>query len=249
MNILANNLRQFKLITFDCTNTLFYFKSPPEVQYLRTAVAHGIKEENFDKDLMKLNFRKCFKELTQKHPNFGRDTIFHHKWWEHLVVSVLMQSSRVELDRQTLVRIASKLIQQFSTRECWGKFDKSNELIAALKDAGKTVGVISNFDPQLHAILRDMEVPQLDFVVTSYEAGVEKPKAEIFQRAIEASGLAIKPNEALHIGNEIQKDFEGARNAGWSAILINSEAKIEPRFKDIQEFWDVITSREINLNK
>lgn len=247
MKILANNFRRFKLITFDCTNTLFYFKSPPEVQYLRTAVAHGIGEESFDKDLMKLNFRKCFKELNQKHPNFGRNTISHHKWWEQLVVNVLVQSSRVVLERQTLVQIASKLIQQFSTRECWGKFDKSNELITALKAAGKTVGVISNFDPRLHAILRDMEVPQLDFVVTSYEAGVEKPKAEIFQRAIEASGRAINPNEAIHIGNEMQKDFEGAKSAGWSAILINSEAKMEPSFKDIQEFWDVITSREIDL--
>lgn len=248
MKVLVNNLRRFKLITFDCTNTLFYFKNPPEVQYLRTAVKHGIGEHNIDKNLMKQNFRKNFKELNQKYPNFGVNTISYHKWWEHLVVNVLVQSSRVEIDKRTLLKVASKLIEQFSTKECWGKFEKSNELIAALKDSGKTVGVISNFDPRLHDILKDMEMPKLDFVVTSYEAGVEKPKEEIFKRAIVASGLSIEPHEALHIGNEVQKDFDGAKNAGWSAILINSaETKIKPNFKDIQEFWDVITSRDIEL--
>lgn len=217
------------------------------MQYLRTAVEHGIGEHHIDKDLMKQNFRKNFKELNQKYPNFGANSISYHKWWEHLVVNVLVQSSRVNIDNSTLQKVASKLIEQFTTKECWGKFEKSNELIVALKGLGKTVGVISNFDPRLHDILREMEVPKLDFVVTSYEAGVEKPQEEIFKRAIAASGLSIQPHEALHIGNEVQKDFVGAKNAGWSAILINSEAKIKPNFKDIQEFWDVITSRDIEL--
>lgn len=196
---------------------------------------------------MKQNFRKNFKKLNQKYPNFGQNTISYHKWWEQLVINVIVQSSGVEIDKSTLQKVASTLIDQFSTKECWGKFEKSNELIAALKDAGKTVGVISNSDPRLHDILREMDMPKLDFVVTSYEAGVEKPKEEIFKLAIVASGLSIAPHEALHIGNDAQKDFVGAKNAGWSAILINSEDKNSPNFKDIQEFWDVITSRDIEL--
>lgn len=245
--MLTKNLRKFKLITFDCTNTLLYFKNPPELQYLETAAAHGISEDVFDKNLMKENFRQQFKEMSQKHPNFGRYSINWENWWQKLVVNVLTQSSRKPQDRQLLETIATKLIHQFKTRDCWGKFEKSNELITALKKAGKTVGAISNFDPRLHDVLNDMELPKLDFVLTSYEAGVAKPNPEIFYLALKASKLNIDPSEALHIGNEVKKDFDAAINAGWSAVLINSDVKIQPSFKDVEQFWNAITSSEINL--
>lgn len=245
--MLANNFKRFKVITFDCTNTLFYFRNPPEVQYVKTAAKFGIDQSNFDPNLMRTNFRKQFKELNQKYPNFGRDSISYLKWWEKLVMNVFTQSSREPLNRGLLETVATKLICQFKTKECWGKFEKSNEIISALKDAGKTVGVISNFDPRLHELLLDMDMPKFDFVVTSYEAGFEKPNPEIFQHALNVSNMNIKPSECIHIGNEMEKDFKGAINAGWSAILINSEVKTHPRFENIQHFYDAITGSEIKL--
>lgn len=143
MSFLVNNLRKFKVVTFDCTNTLFYFKKPPELQYLITAESFGLKKENFDKNLMKANFRKQFKELQQKHPNFGKNSISYEGWWMQLVTNVFMHSSREEIDKKVLNSVALKLINQYKSNECWGKFEKSNELIQAFKDAGKVVGVIS----------------------------------------------------------------------------------------------------------
>lgn len=247
MQILAKNLKKFKVITFDCTNTLFYFKTPPEVQYIKTAGTFGVPEETFDKNLMKLNFRKQFKELHQKYPNFGRNSISYQNWWELLVLNVFMHSSHEPIAKKILEPVALKLIDQYKTQECWGKFDKANELITALKDAGKVVGVISNFDPRLHDLINDMKLPKFDFVVTSYEAGVEKPNPQIFHKARKASDIDIHSSEALHIGNELEKDFDGARSAEWSAILINSEAKAEPNFKDIEDFWNTITNCEITI--
>lgn len=247
MAMLAKNLNKFKLVTFDCTNTLLYFKNPPEIQYLKTAATFGIPEENFDKNAMKVNFRKQFKELHMKYPNFGRDSIDYKNWWKQLVTNVFMQSSREPLDPVALEPIATKLIQQFQTRECWEKFQRSDELITALKDAGKVVGVISNFDPRLHALLADMNLTQFDFVLTSYETGVEKPNPKIFQRALEAAKLDIRPSEALHIGNEVDKDFVGAKSASWSAVLINSDTTETPRFNDVQHFWDELTSNDVKL--
>lgn len=251
IKLLASNLRRFKIITFDCTNTLFYFKSPPEIQYLKTASSFGLAN-HFDADLMKENFRKQFKELNEKHPNFGRHTISHKDWWKELVINVFKKSSRDEIDEKFLEQlepVALKLIDQYRTKECWGKFEKTDELISALKDIGKTVGVIANQDPRLHDLLADMELPKLDFVVTSYEAGIEKPRTEIFREAIKASRQNCSANEALHIGNELNKDYEGAKSSGWSSVLINSDAgdSVEPSFKNIQEFWNIITTKEIKL--
>lgn len=245
--MLAANLKRFKVITFDCTNTILFFKNPPEVQYVKTAGDFGFSPDVFDKDLVKKNFRKEFKELHRKHPNFGKNSISYQEWWLQLVTNVLMHSSREKIEANTLKPVAKKLIDQYKTRECWGKFPKSNELIESLKEAGKTVGVISNFDPRLHELLIDVNLPTFDFVATSYEAGFEKPNPKIFKYAAELSCQTFDPHQALHIGNEEIKDFEGAKSAGWSSILINSEAETQPHFKNIEEFLKTITMKEIKL--
>lgn len=248
MKNIANNLKRFKLITFDCTNTLLHFKYPVADKYLQTAESLGVPTGQFDKNLMKANFRKSFKELNQTHPNFGRRSISYQNWWQQLVINVFMNSTDKPFNRKLLEPVALKLINQYKTRECWETFKKSNELITAMKDAGKIVGVISNFDPRLHDLLHDLELPKFDFVVTSYEAGVEKPSPEIFDYARKLSGIDCLPSESLHIGNELEKDYDGARNASWSAILVNSEAAdVNLNFRNVEEFFDVITGSEVEL--
>lgn len=252
MDVIAKNLRRFKLITFDCTNTLLHMKLPVEEQYLLTAQKLGIAEENFDKNLVKQNFRKQFKELSSKHPNFGRASIQYTKWWETLVSNALLNSAAQPIDASAIKPVAEALVQQYQTKECWAHFEKSNELIDKLKKLNKTVGVISNFDPRLHTLLADLGL-RFDFIATSYELNAEKPSSEIFQKALETAKLhvtgdkRIEPSECLHLGNELVKDFEGARNAGWSSILINSKDKADPSFASVEDFFEAITTKEIKI--
>jgi REG-2-like HAD superfamily hydrolase len=249
MKHLVNNFRKFKIITFDVTNTLLYFKKPPEIIYLDYAVKYGLKYGDFDKDLMKMNFRRKFKELNKLHGNFGQKTGFgYENWWKELVVGVFEDSlqPQVHIERSKLDNIAENLIQAYTTDECWGKFHKSDELIRELRAVGKCVGVISNFDPRLHQLLRNVKLPPFDFVQTSYEAKHEKPKKEIFETAIKLAEIYCEPHEAIHIGNE-DKDYDGAKGAGWSAILINSDEKSKSQFKDIQDFYTTITTKIIDI--
>lgn len=78
------------------------------------------------------------------------------------------------------------------------------------------LGVISNFDPRLDVLMRNMKINHyFDFVINSYEAGVEKPNLEIFKKAMKASELSdLKPNECLHIGHTVPTDYFGAQKAG-----------------------------------
>lgn len=252
--MLARNLKRIKLITFDCTNTLFYFKCPPEEQYLKTAHEMGIDRKQFDATQMTMNFRKHFKDLHDKYPNFARNSIGldYLDWWKMLVRNVLYDSSTCQLDHQKIDQVAMKLISQYKTKECWGKFEKSNELIESIKSIGVLVGIISNFDIRLHDLLKDMELPKIDFVVTSYEADAEKPDPKIFQYALSLANKLcnneIRPNQCLHIGNELIKDYEGARNSGWKAVLINSDTGIhEQHFVDVEHFLHELTTKEIEL--
>lgn len=55
-----------------------------------------------------------------------------------------------------------------------------------------------------------------DAVVTSEEAGADKPKAELFQLCIEKAKCL--PQECLFIGDHAEKDFNGAVAAGMQAL-------------------------------
>lgn len=253
--MLSRNLRKFKLITFDCTNTLLYFKKPPSEIYFETAVKVMGKEmkDMIDQKKITNSFRENFREMSKKFPNFGSGNIGYGTWWTMVVQNVLKDASSNKIDPNEFIKVAEKLIDLYETDEVWGKFERTNELINAMKKDNKTVGVISNFDPRLINILRRMKLMNFDFIITSYEARCEKPDIKIFNLALErAAGFQfglVYPGESLHIGNEIEKDCEGALDAGWSSILINSEKQMKEVlcFKDIAEFYVKINNEELQL--
>ncbi|KAI8035502.1 hypothetical protein M5D96_011725 [Drosophila gunungcola] len=105
-------------------------------------------------------------------------------------------------------------------RAGWNHVDGAQELVQCVRDAGKCVGIISNFDPSLPKVLDSMDFAgKFDFILTSYEAGVMKPHPAIFEIPLER--LQITADQALHIGNKPDLDYEGARNCGWSGLLVN----------------------------
>ena len=71
------------------------------------------------------------------------------------------------------------------------------------------------------------------------EIGHQKPDKPIFEAALSAANATLpilyqdpngvqlksfeplKPDEILHIGNDFNKDFVGAHNAGMHAVLLN----------------------------
>ncbi|QHO27963.1 Rhythmically expressed gene 2 protein [Arachis hypogaea] len=50
--------------------------------------------------------------------------------------------------------------------------------------------------------------------------GVEKPNPKIYEIALERAGN-IAPQEALHIGDSMRKDYEPAKSIGMHALLLD----------------------------
>lgn len=59
-----------------------------------------------------------------------------------------------------------------------------------------------------------------DFGVFSGIEGVEKPDPRIFELALQKAG-GIAPEQALHIGDNLRKDYLPARNMGMHALLLD----------------------------
>jgi putative hydrolase of the HAD superfamily len=90
----------------------------------------------------------------------------------------------------------------------------------ALRSAGVRVVAVSNWDLSLRVALAEAGLAGLlDGAVSSAEAGADKPRPAIFERALELAGK-VSPDEALHVGDRVEEDVAGARAAGIRAVLL-----------------------------
>jgi len=66
----------------------------------------------------------------------------------------------------------------------------------------------------------------VDGVVTSAEVGAPKPNPRVFERALAIAGA--EPSEALHVGDKVDNDVEGAAAAGVRAVLLQRQGEPPP---------------------
>lgn len=102
-------------------------------------------------------------------------------------------------------------------------FPNTMSTLIYLKSRGYHLGVISNgiTIKQWEKLIRLGLNHFFDEVVTSQEAGVEKPDEKIFKLAMGKMGC--KAEKSVMVGNKFSEDILGAINTGMSAILVNSE--------------------------
>ncbi|KAI9734668.1 MAG: hypothetical protein M1834_002269 [Cirrosporium novae-zelandiae] len=89
--------------------------------------------------------------------------------------------------------------------------------------------------------------PDIDMLILSYDVRTSKPDKEIFRKAMETAhllagseedgeklALTLRDREQmregwtyLHVGDEYDKDYVGAKEAGWQSILLDREGSFE----------------------
>jgi len=100
--------------------------------------------------------------------------------------------------------------------------------LVAARSRGQRLVVVSNWDVSLRSVLRALELePLLDGILTSAEAGARKPALEIFEHALDLAGAGAE--EAVHVGDTLDEDVAGARDAGIEPVLIRRQSGPEVR--------------------
>jgi putative hydrolase of the HAD superfamily len=95
-------------------------------------------------------------------------------------------------------------------------------VLRALREAGATVVVVSNWDVSLHEVMDATGLrPLVDAVLTSAETGEAKPGGAMFRAALELAGA--RPGEALHAGDSVEHDITGALAMGMRAVLVDRD--------------------------
>ena len=116
--------------------------------------------------------------------------------------------------------------------------------LAALRDRGLRLTVVSNANGRLGALLERLNLAaSFDCVLDSHDEGVEKPDPRIFEIALERSGAA--PESTIHVGDLYQVDVVGARAAGLRGVLLDQKGLYDdvdcPRVRSLADLVDQVT--------
>jgi putative hydrolase of the HAD superfamily len=105
-------------------------------------------------------------------------------------------------------------------------FPDAAPALRALRAAGLTLVVVSNWDISLHDRLEETGLRALvDGVVASAEVGTAKPRRAIFTHALALAGVPAAA--AWHVGDSLAEDVAGARAAGIRPVLVARGGGVE----------------------
>ena len=137
-------------------------------------------------------------------------------WWHALVAGVITRIGQpiVEFDAYF-----DALYGHYAQRGAWCCYGEVLGVLDGLCSRGYRLAVVSNFDSRLPGILESLGIQdRLDLVIYSSAAGSAKPNRRIFAQALE--GLGVSADRALHVGDSIEADYEGAIGAGLDCLLL-----------------------------
>jgi putative hydrolase of the HAD superfamily len=225
-SIHRHHMSRIQTIFFDAAGTLFHVKGSVADIYLSYAEKYGMKRTPQSLAALNAAFKRAFAEAPP--PVFAVHDPAEIKrcerlWWFDIVHNVFYRVGMFE----GFDDYFDEVFSAFDGPDRWVLYSDTREVLKALKERGYELGIISNFDSRLFNVLRGLGILELfDTVTLSSLAHAAKPAPKIFHAALEKH--ATDPDDAVHVGDSVHDDVEGARSAGLRAILINREPERRP---------------------
>src|SRR6266508_690911 len=216
-----------KAVFFDAAGTLIKPAKRVGDSYAAIAAKHG--KNVLAADIAE-RFRLCF-DLAPRlafpgvtEPCLGA---LERDWWKQLVARVFEPWSPFEKFDEYF----AELFVYFAEPGAWSLYPEVPETLSALKERGLVLGVISNFDSRLVQILNGLGAgSSFEEIFISSRVGYAKPDPRIFQVALNRHGL--RPENAIHVGDNETIDLHGANNAGLRGVLVDRANGTSPADRD-----------------
>jgi putative hydrolase of the HAD superfamily len=211
--------RPLRAVTFDAGGTLLYPHPSVGEIYAEAAQRYGATVEPA---ALEDAFRRSWVACHHDHAVAAAGNVSQREWWRELVFRTLEMAGVTMPDREAYFR---ELYDLFARPEVWRLYPDAMDTLAAVKQRGLKVGLLSNWDHRLRPVLEGLDLlPLLDAVIISCEVGVEKPEPRIFHAARAALGVA-DGDGMLHVGDSYRDDVRGALAAGMEAVLVQRAGK------------------------
>ena len=201
--------QRVRAVLFDAVGTLIYPEPPVAEAYHLAAWSYGsqLTAEEIGRRFSNA-FARCDAECLPTSEAAERER------WRKIVREVID-----DVPPADECKLFDALWSHFARPEHWRQYADVPAVWDTLANRGYAVGVASNFDGRLRGVLRGH--PPLSGCQTlfvSSQVGYPKPAAEFFT-AVEQR-LQLLPEEILLVGDDERNDRQGARAAGWQALLL-----------------------------
>ncbi|MBK7878689.1 MAG: HAD-IA family hydrolase [Planctomycetes bacterium] len=201
-----------RALFLDVGNTLLTERPSRFELYAQAARARGV---DIDEPAMNALMRRAHHELPHEVGGAWRYT---DPWFTVYIERIF--HDRLGVPRAELPALSEELFGQFSRPETFVLFPGVDALLERARALRLGIGIVSNWSPRLPPLLESLGLAaRVDFIVCSAIERLEKPDRAIFQRALEHAGIA--PSEALHAGDDVERDLLGAQRAGLRAVLVD----------------------------
>ncbi len=209
-------LTNVKAIFFDLYNTLARFSPSREDIQTEACSAFGytVTAEGIGRGYLKADaFMAAENARSQVQTRTGPAQITFFAEYQRLV----LEGAGVDVPPTT----ASQIWQR--VREIpydMALFADVVEVLPRLRSTGYTTGIITNMNKSGLQLAKEMNLDAYaDFVVTSGDVGQGKPHSPIYLAALALANADA--SEAIHVGDSISADVEGAMVAGIRPVYMN----------------------------
>ncbi|KZT08495.1 HAD-superfamily hydrolase [Laetiporus sulphureus 93-53] len=213
---MSSALNPIRFVLFDALHTLLTPRLPVYVQYSQSFEPYL---GTLDPVALKRAFKLALKQVQAEKPAYSHQH-GSEGWWGEVIrrTAVGAGADPAAVDR-SLAEIVRRLLLRFSSREGYKLFDDALPALQHLRAVDIRTGIVSNSDARMHQALTSLgATPYLSPILLSETEGIEKPARDIFLRACERA--SVPPSQAVHVGDELDADYNGARAAGLSALLL-----------------------------
>ena len=120
------------------------------------------------------------------------------------------------------------------------------QCINDLRDMGLILGLISNINMSGKKIAEKLGLSSyFNYVFTSEDLGCEKPNKMIFEKSLDIAKLS--PSEVVFIGDQVESDILGAKNANILPILLDRHNNYE-NYSEVIKINNLFQLQEIIKN-
>jgi REG-2-like HAD superfamily hydrolase len=224
-----------KAVFIDVGNTLLYEKPSRFEIYAERARSRGFP---LDAGQMRKWMQRAHHELPRE---IGGAYRYTDPWFGLYIERIF--HDYIGLVKSDCDPVREELFAHFSDPATFRLHEGAIALLGDLRSHGLAIGIISNWSARLPRLLQDLGIAsQVDFVLCSALERLEKPDPLIFQKALHLAG--VRPDEALHVGDDWEKDMLGPRRVGIRSILVDHAGEADPahapRVNDLFELREVV---------